>query len=118
MPPGVSGALHALLSAGAAACSGAGGAGFRAGLNPGAHRSTGEQRGSLATQRSSRITAARTFPRCSSSRPHACAEVTGAHPLAAAASMLLRCCRSAGLKPARACTACSRVLAVHLWRAW
>ena len=38
----------------------------------GFHFRTGEQRGSLATQRSSRSTAASTLPRCSSRSPQAC----------------------------------------------
>ena len=38
----------------------------------GFHFRTGEQRGSFATQRSSRSTAASTLPRCSSRRPQAC----------------------------------------------
>lgn len=40
------------------------------------HFSTGEQRGSLATQRSSKSTAASTLPRCSSSSPQACMYAT------------------------------------------
>ena len=48
-------------------------------------RSTGEQRGSCATLRSSSSTAASTLPRCSSIRPHACHKITPAESSAATA---------------------------------
>ena len=44
-------------------------------------RSTGEQRGSCATLRSSSSTAASTLPRCSSIRPHACGRLELVEPL-------------------------------------